>query len=64
MFLNSGKIVFMELLPVNNNNNNNEDSNFNFTIPMTGIHKGNNFSKRKYSLNEILPPLMNVSHIQ
>ncbi|KAK6635197.1 hypothetical protein RUM44_000448 [Polyplax serrata] len=58
LYLNSGKIVFLELLPVNTS-----ESNYNFAMNFVSspLSKG---PVRKFSLNEILPPLMNDVTIQ
>lgn len=57
LYLNTGKIVFVELLPVYN-----YDVNPSFTFNMDAYSAKSN--QRKETLNEIMPPLMNEINVQ
>lgn len=54
LYLNLGKIVFLELLAVNSN----DSVQFSFNLDSYTSAKT---SQRKYTLNEIIPPLISVS---
>lgn len=57
LYLNSGKIVFIELLTVNT-----ADTNVHFPVNLEAFTSPKTI-QRKYTLNEVMPPLINVSVI-